>query len=983
MSSSSSFRNYRVVIASLFLPNTIVLGTDGSGKSTPDNVAPRTTSKANGLSSSAKPKDINMPEVVLRLQNDKTKPAVLSRAPPLKSIVEDLRDRSRHPTGAPTSPVNESSNPFSKINTPTSMSKSPSTTDLTSPTKGPPLSYRIPNQRRLRRRASSRSLSRRSDHAPYSPDLDGPNPDFHIEPNAHCNGGLKNAVDSVSFSTARAQPRKKMWVGTLGVETDSWSDTLRQRTSTRLRAGGYESEVVWVEDAVFEGCYDEFCHQVLWPALHYAIPDAPKTTMFYESASFKQYVKVNQKFADTIKQIWREGDVVWVNDYHLMLLPAMLRAAGVTGPIGFFMHIAFPSSEIFRCLSVRDKLLKGMLGADLVGFQTANFARHFRQTCSRILAVEALPRGIQLMGEEEGSSQEGKGRFVDVGVYPMGIDVALLRERRREPEVSEWIAVLKQRYAGMKLIVGRDKMDEIQGVKQKIQAFEVFLEKHPEYQGKVVLIQIAIPSNAPRSPNTATPNSALIDQILTTVSSINSRFSTLTYQPIVFLPTSDVTYSQYLALLTCADAFIVTSLREGMALRTHEFVVLQEGKERGKQGVLVLSEFTGSWSFRGFRSCIGINPWDKTGTANSIYEALNDTCSDVDAVEGRYRRWEELLGWVEEQSGQKFVTGFLGRCSRAWQEHQRGTEGGNSGSVDVLDRSKVGRVLVQWRHCTRRLVLVDLEGTLWDREKYRFKMKFKKDVDVQDPGLKAAIEILRQLNADKRNEVWVLSGLTVQGALGVVARELPDIGIVAENGCFIKTRTRRGQPSQWINMVGNLNMTWKSSCVEMLNYFTERTPNSFVEERQTSVVWRFWTGDPTEDSADRQWARRQAAEAQNHIFDSLGERYGLRIIPGANSFLVIPNNISRSTAVGAILHPGGPAQAPLSGRSAWTSNDLAMASGDDLECVLAVSGDEKLLRRLNELDTAETCSTSGKGTDAKWRMDRAQVGELLTVFARV
>ncbi|KAK0492831.1 alpha,alpha-trehalose-phosphate synthase [Armillaria luteobubalina] len=979
MSSSSSFRNHRVLIASLFLPNTIVLGTDGSGKSTPDKLAPRTTSKTNGVSSALKPKEINMPEVVLRLQNDKTKPAVLSRPAPLKSIVEDLKDRSRHPTGAPTSPVNESSNPFSKMNTPPSMSKSPSTGELLSPAKAPPLSYRTPNQRRLRRRTSSRSLSRRADQVPYSPDLDGPNPDFHIEPNAHCNGGLKNAVDSVSFSSVRPQMRKKVWVGTLGVETDTWSDTLRQRTSTRLRAGGYESEVVWVEDAVFEGCYDEFCHQVLWPALHYAIPDAPKTTMFYESASFKQYVKVNQKFADTIKQVWREGDVVWVNDYHLMLLPAMLRAAGVTGPIGFFMHVAFPSSEIFRCLSVREKLLKGMLGADLVGFQTANYARHFRQTCSRILAVEALPRGIQLMAEEEGSSQEGKGRFVDVGVYPMGIDVALLRERRREPEVAEWIAVLKQRYAGMKLIVGRDKMDEIQGVKQKIQAFELFLQKHPEYQGKVVLIQIAIPSNAPRSPNAAMPNSALTDQILTTVSSINSRFSTLTYQPIVFLPTSDVTYSQYLALLTCADAFIVTSLREGMALRTHEFVVLQEGKERGKEGVLILSEFTGSWSFRGFRSCIGINPWDKTGTANGIYEALNDTC-ELDMAEGRCRRWEELLGWVEEQSAQKFVTGFLGRCSRAWQEHQRGTDG-NSRSVEVLDRSKIGRVLVQWRHCKRRLVLVDLEGTLWDREKFRSKMKFKKGVDVLDPGLKAAIEVLRCLNADKRNEVWVLSGLTVQGALGVVAKELPDIGIVAENGCFIKTRTRRGQPSQWINMVGNLNMTWKSSCVEMLNYFTERTPNSFVEERQTSVVWRFWTGDPTEESADRQWARRQAAEAQNHIFDSLGERYGLRIIPGANSFLVLPNNISRSTAVGAILHPGGPAHAPLSGRSAWTSNDLAMESGDDLEFVLAVSGDEKLLRRLNELDTAETCSTSGKGTDAKWQVDRCQVGELLKLFA--
>ncbi|KAK0216567.1 hypothetical protein EDD85DRAFT_798365 [Armillaria nabsnona] len=134
------------------------------------------------------------------------------------------------------------------------------------------------------------------------------------------------------------------------------------------------------------------------------------------------------------------------------------------------------------------------------------------------------------------------------------------------------------------------------------------------------------------------------------------------------------------------------------------------------------------------------NPWDKTGTANGIYEALNDTW-ELDGAEGRCRRWEELLGWIEEQSAQKFITRFLGCCSRAWQEHQRGTDG-NSRSVEVLDKSKIGRVLVQWRQCKRKLVLVDLEGTLWDREKFRSKMKFEKGVDALDPGLRAAIELL-------------------------------------------------------------------------------------------------------------------------------------------------------------------------------------------------------------------------------------------------
>jgi trehalose 6-phosphate synthase/phosphatase len=321
---------------------------------------------------------------------------------------------------------------------------------------------------------------------------------------------------------------------------------------------------VWIPDAEFESCYDEFCHQVLWPCLHYAVPDAPKTKLFFESAAFKQYVAVNKRFAEAIESVWTEGDVVWINDYHLMLLPLLLRKstrvpALACAPIGFFMHVAFPSSEIFRCLSVREQLLRGMLGADLVGFQTASYARHFRQTVSRILAVEALPKGIQVEYGIPGGAREGHGRFVDVGVFPMGIDVGALRERRREPDVSYWVQLLRQRYAGMMIVVGRDKLDEIQGVRHKLEAFELFLKKWPEYQGKVILLQVAL--------QTTESNELAAGGVSDVVARINSAFSTLTYQPVVFLHTQEVTFSQYLALLTVADAFLVTSLREGMALR--------------------------------------------------------------------------------------------------------------------------------------------------------------------------------------------------------------------------------------------------------------------------------------------------------------------------------------------------------------------------------------------------------------------------------
>lgn len=376
--------------------------------------------------------------------------------------------------------------------------------------------------------------------------------------------------------------------------------------------------------------------------------------------------------------------------------------------------------------------------------------------------------------------------------------------------------VLKQRYVGMKLVVGRDKLDEIQGVRHKLLAFQTFLEKHPEFQQKVVLIQVAL----------QTTSSDVAGSIADIVTHINSRFSTLTYQPVVFLPTQDLTFSQYLALLTVADAFLVTSLREGMALRTHEFVECQEGRHRP----LILSEFTGSYSYSGFRSCIAINPWDTRGTAAAINQAL--TMSDDEAL----GRWEDLHNHVTTQTGQAFVTTFLSRCLRSHTEqHLQSHE-----AAPMLD---MHRVLPRYKHSSKRLLLMDLEGTLWARPRAG-PGGIPADTDG-DAGLERALEVLRRFAADGRNDVWLLSGLPIAGVLSRIAKEVPRIGIVAENGCFIRPKVtprrsssgalgmhggrRNGAelspvntvatlPGGWINMVATFNLTWKSSCVEILNY---------------------------------------------------------------------------------------------------------------------------------------------------------------------
>ncbi|KAF8575194.1 glycosyltransferase family 20 protein [Ramaria rubella] len=552
----SSFRDHRVIIASLFLPTTAALSSDHSESSSEISFVsekPATTPLLSPMPASPK-----------------TKSRISST--PLKSIVDDLTVKSKASTPSVT-PRTEGLNPFAKSlgSALSSLKERDTVAPLplsASKAKGNHHQQHSPQSQhqhqalhqretppRLLSRRSSRSASLRRSHS--RPET--PAPSWHLEPNPQGNGGLYNAVASVSNSHLK----RKLWVGTLGTATDGFDASVRKGVDARLR-DECDSVNVWIDDDEFTGCYDVFCHQVLWPCLHYAIPDAPKTKVFYESGSYAQvpgpqayYEACNRKFADAIIRNYQEGDIVWVNDYHLMLVPYLVRAALPSATIGFFLHVAFPSSEIFRCLAVREQLLYGLLAADLIGFQTANFARHFRQTVSRILSLEAVPKGI--------TTREGK--FVDVAVFPMGIDVRTLNIKRKEPEVGEWVQLLKMRYAGMKLIVGRDKLDEVQGVRHKLLAFEAFLSRFPEFQGEVVLIQVAL---------STTEENELQGGVSDLVSRINSRFSSLTYQPVVFLHTQDLTFSQYLALLTVADAFIVTSLREDMwnakrAAQDHSF----------------------------------------------------------------------------------------------------------------------------------------------------------------------------------------------------------------------------------------------------------------------------------------------------------------------------------------------------------------------------------------------------------------------------
>lgn len=293
--------------------------------------------------------------------------------------------------------------------------------------------------------------------------------DWTVKAAEQGNGALRNAVNAAGDAGVLTD---KMWVGTLGMPTDLLDDETRAGIAETL-ADKYESLTVFINDHEFEGHYTHFCRTVLWPAFHYQMQETPRHTE-YDDYSWKQYVKVNEAFANTIAAHWRPGDSIWVHDYHLLLLPQLIHERIPDAEVGFFLHAAFPSSEVFRCLNLRDALLKGVLGADVVGFQTDEYCQHFLHTCSRLLGMEVSVDGAQL-----------RDRFVPVKKFPFGIDPSGLDRVRLTAEVKDWIDKITLRYQGKHLIIARDRLDGPAGVKQKLIAYELFLRSYPEWRDKV------------------------------------------------------------------------------------------------------------------------------------------------------------------------------------------------------------------------------------------------------------------------------------------------------------------------------------------------------------------------------------------------------------------------------------------------------------------------------------------------------------------
>lgn len=516
-----------------------------------------------------------------------------------------------------------------------------------------------------------------------------------------------------------------------------------------------------------------FAEHELYTLFHYKQHEP--TNGRAERQSWADYYRMNQKFANRILEFYKPGDIVMIHDYHLLLLPSMLRQRVPHIYIAFFLHIPFPSSEFLRCLPRRKDVLEGVLASNLIGFQSHSYSRHFVSCCTRILGFHSDISGVDAYGAK-----------VTVGIFPIGIDAAAVEKLAFDsPNVDEQVADLKKMYKDKKIIVGRDRLDSVRGVAQKLMAFERFLEDYPEWREKVVLIQVTSPTSIEEEKEDT--GNKIANKVSDLVAKINGLYGSLGFSPVQHY-SQYLSQDEYLALLRVADIGLITSVRDGMNTTSLEYVICQ----RDGHGPLILSEFSGTAG--SLKDALHINPWDLGGVASEINNAL--TMSE----EKKEVMHHSLYKHVTTRNVQAWSNSFLKRLLVVLNAHHAVI------STPLLDKALL---LTKYRAAHKRLFMFDYDGTL---------TPIVKEPSAAIPS-ERVIRTLTALASDPQNAVWIISGRD-QAFLMQYLGHISELGFSAEHGSFM----RHPGSSEWENLAESTDMGWQKGVMECFQKYTEKTP---------------------------------------------------------------------------------------------------------------------------------------------------------------
>lgn len=586
-------------------------------------------------------------------------------------------------------------------------------------------------------------------------------------------GGLATGLHSLETEA------EKIWIGWPGKEVTD-PEVQHQIVSELSKMNIIP---VFLSSYQITSFYEGYSNSTLWPMFHYFY-----IYTHYEKSYWESYVEVNRLFCDKIASVYSKGDIIWVHDYQLMLVPGMLRQRFPDACIGFFLHIPFPSYELFRILPERREILKGLLGSTLIGFHTTDYMRHFISSVYRILDLDFKVDSIVY-----------RNHYVHVGIFPMGINYNRFYRASEQKNIRKHIEEFKSQYGRTKIILSVDRLDYSKGILHRIKAFGQFLEEYPAFRKKVTLVLIVAPSRA-----SVEKYQDLKMKIDKTIGNINGRFSDVDWIPIHYFYRS-FDFEQLAALYYISDVALITPLRDGMNLIAKEYVATK----KKATGVLILSEMAGS-SLE-LKDAIIVNP----NNLVEIKEALKNALL-MPGAEKRMRL-KNLQRIVKSQNVKKWSEDFIQKLLHARNEQQ-------SLNRKLLTKRKIRQIFSRFYLAQNRLILLDYDGTLVGFS--RMPSRAAPDEEVR--------KLLHKLAADQANRVVIMSGRD-QTSLEKWLGKLP-IRIVAEHGAFL------WEDNIW-KAIYEDDSLWKDEIKPIMNFIVNLTPGSFMEEKRTSLVWHYRNAD--------------------------------------------------------------------------------------------------------------------------------------------
>jgi trehalose 6-phosphate synthase/phosphatase len=574
-----------------------------------------------------------------------------------------------------------------------------------------------------------------------------------------------------------------LWIGWPGITLDVIDDQEKARIRKRLSA--QQCSPVFLSKPDIDNYYYGFCNRTIWPLFHHF----PLYTS-YDKSSWEAYRKVNEIFCDAVVEAAEPGDVIWVHDFQLMLLPGLLRERMPYASIGFFLHIPFPSFEVFRLLPWRKEILKGLLGADLVGFHTNDYLLHFLDSVYRLLGYEHAFNQINV-----------GNRVAKVDIFPMGIDYKRFAGAIEDPEVQKAIDKVKKKLGEQKVILSIDRLDYTKGIPQRLEAFDLFLERNPQYKEKVCFILVAVPSRTKLEHYTQIKHR--IDEL---VGQINGKHGNIGWMPIWYLYRFQP-FNSLVALYNLAHAALVTPMRDGMNLIAKEFIATRNDG----RGVLILSEMAGASKELG--EAIIVNPNNQEEIAEAIKQAL--TMPEDEQVQSNRIMQKRLKRYNVLRWGTDFVE-TLASVKETQAEL----------AVKKLTKETQKKLIAGYRQCDNSIIMLDYDGTL-----VPFAEKPQKAKPDQE-----LLDMLDSLRKEEENEVVLVSGRDK----GTLDKWFGDRGLnlIAEHGVWIKDRG-----TDW-QTIEPLRDDWKEQMRPILEWYEDRTPGSFIEEKGFSLVWHYRKADP-------------------------------------------------------------------------------------------------------------------------------------------